>query len=284
MTDDNEDPTSGFSSINSFSSDESYGPGFAALVEKVNERRSALSDLASALNESATEESDTEAATQSDQNPFEAVHQLFQERLHVPDTSELQSHTPSASKTKRYTAVTVLVVISLLTTGVLGLTGGVVDDTIFSPPPVEYVDPNDTLYLASDDAEYLNRIYRESSHEVAYCGFVTGNMDMPRLAVWIADTVRAGPDQVEFLTNNCPAEFQEVMLHTHPSGSLSLSEQDKLTLDERAAKLMCVQGGVLTTAPGAEVENLACYRQLKPNEDGIEVTRIRVVISEPSSG
>ena len=46
---------------------------------------------------------------------------------------------------------------------------------------------------------------------------------------------------------------------------------------------MCVHGGQIITESGAEVENLACYRQMSSAEDSFDLSRIPVVISDGST-
>lgn len=179
-----------------------------------------------------------------------------------------QFHLPEYSTDRTTSRSRILFFAFLLAVGVVillfgGGAAGYVTDTVFGQPPSEYITTNDTLYIETEDSAYLSRIFSETTHEVAYCEVISGNKDRPTVTVWMADTINAGPDQIEFLTENCPDATQEVLLHTHPNGNLQLSEQDKRTITERSERFICVQGGPITTDPGVEVENMACYQQAK---------------------
>lgn len=136
------------------------------------------------------------------------------------------------------------------------------------------------LALPAEEARYMNRLFRESTHEVAYCGQLSTDETMPVLAVWKADTVRSDAERIEFKTENCPMNSPEVLLHTHPNGALGLSELDKRTLTNVSAKYMCVQGGQLQIQSGRELTNLACYYQRHSDSDKLALSRIPVILTD----
>jgi proteasome lid subunit RPN8/RPN11 len=160
----------------------------------------------------------------------------------------------------------------------VGLATGLVPAALFGPTSNAALESEDVLFIEADDAEYLNRVYEETDHEVAYCGLIT-HEEPPKLEVWLANTVQASPTQVAFITENCPDSVQEVLIHTHPNGVLRLSDHDREALSERPEQFTCIHGGPISTAPGEEVENLACYREIDRVQNGPELTRVPVVIS-----
>lgn len=217
------------------------------------------------------------------------AHTRFREFLADEDPPAAHEKTPSPTANQGnsirllYIGLILGVVLAMVLPGVVLASSAHVTDTVLAPSPTEYVDADDTLYLSTENAAYLSRVYEETTNEVAYCGLITHDEATPTVDVWMANTVNAGPDQVEFLTNNCPGEVREVLIHTHPSGSLSLSETDRQTLADRPEEIMCVQGGTLELDPGAELEDLACYRQRPLDENGVELSKIPIVISDDAS-
>lgn len=255
-------------------SDEDEPSIFADLLEKIEERR------AENLPGDKSESKEEEDGRWDEVDPLERVRALIPEGLAPPPLEPGSDTSRNGVFEERtlYFGIAIGVILALVVPGIAAFTVGHANDTLFAPPPVEYVNPDDTLYLQADDASYLNRIFRETSHEVAYCGLITN--DRPaQLEVWLANTVNASPTQVAFITENCPDTVREVLIHTHPNGVLRLSEHDKQALRTRSERFMCVQGGSLKTAPGSQVENLACYREADPSRIGSELTRIPVVIS-----
>ncbi|MFB6255336.1 MAG: hypothetical protein ABEH58_01185 [Haloplanus sp.] len=130
-------------------------------------------------------------------------------------------------------------------------------------PPVA----GEGLRLAPEDIDYLNRIFRERTHEVAYCGYVDGE----RLRPWLADTIRANDTSIAYTTANCPTDDAPGQLlatvHTHPNGRTDLSRKDRRLLRNTSFELMCVQGGWITATPGTDARNFSCYRS---TADGAE--------------
>lgn len=123
------------------------------------------------------------------------------------------------------------------------------------------------LRLAPEDVDYLNRIFRERTHEVAYCGYVDGK----RLRPWLADTVRANDTSIAYTTANCPTDDAPGQLlatvHTHPNGRTNLSRKDRRLLRNTSFELMCVQGGSITATPGTDARNFRCYRSTADSAD-----------------
>lgn len=257
---------------------------FADLLERVEEQRN-RSPWTSSERGSESQDSSGETGPWQESNPITGV------RERIPDEfSPLPSDrnfpvrpaAPSGNR-KLYIGMAIGVVLALVLPGVVAVTVGHVEDTVFAPAPGEYVTANDTVYLETSDARYLSRIFRESTHEVAYCGLITDDRKRPTLQVWMANTVNAGPDQIQFITDNCPDEVHEVLLHTHPNGVLSPSEQDVQTLLDRPEHFLCIQGGPLQADPGDEVEHLACYRELDSPTNGSKLARLQVVMATESS-
>jgi hypothetical protein len=113
------------------------------------------------------------------------------------------------------------------------------------------------LFVSSDDARYLNRIFRERSHEIGYCVAIEGD----ELSFWLGDTVEAGEGSLKMKTSNCPPEMRDATAHTHPSGQVGLSARDEATLAAQEAGVMCIHAAALATEPGARLEQFVCYRR-----------------------
>lgn len=132
-----------------------------------------------------------------------------------------------------------------------------------------------SLNISSGDAEFMNRVYRERTHEVGYCGLVIGGELLP----WIGDTINASKGHVTFRTDTCP--FQpDALIHTHPSGSLELSETDKETFHNSSnLEYSCIHGGPISTDPGSSAVNLRCYEKPESGdlEDGFPTVSVKVV-------
>lgn len=124
-----------------------------------------------------------------------------------------------------------------------------------SPPPAA---EDDRLFLTADDRDYLNRIYREQSHEVVYCGLLRDQ----RLVPWLADMTKREPDHAAYRLDNCPLRRATAIanLHTHPAGDTRLSPTDEALLDEQY-RYVCVQGGRIGADEGGTTSALACYTE-----------------------
>lgn len=145
----------------------------------------------------------------------------------------------------------------------------------FEEPRIAQSPGAEAIAIGVADARYMNRLFREVDHELGFCGKLTD--DRPaRLEVWLANTLDAGPDHVEFITTNCPDGMGEVLLHTHPSGTISLSEEDVRVLRAGPETMLCVQAGALPVSPGREADDLACYREGPPGEPSGALTRVGV--------
>jgi proteasome lid subunit RPN8/RPN11 len=281
MTERDDDKTDARSPRQPAADDDSDRSVFADLLERVEGRKSGLNP------EEGTRDSDetTIHEPSNDPDPLDRVRELIPEGLPPPpiDSNIDGGESPSSGNRLLYTGILLGIVIAFLLPGVVAFTVGHATDTVFAPPPADYVGANETLHLAAEDAAYLNRIFRETSHEVAYCGLITDD-ERPRLTVWMANTVNASPEQVSFITDNCPDATHEVLIHTHPNGVLQLSEEDKQVLERQPERFMCVQGGQITTEPGAQVENLACYQQMSSTETPSNLIRIPIVIIDDANG
>lgn len=247
---------------------------FAHLLERIEDRNSSKSRENRSKDEDPSHPPEERVELPE---PLNRVRELLPD---TPDrTSNARSSPAEASSSSRkplLVGIAVGISIAVVLPGFALASVGHVTDTILAPSPDEYLDEHDTLYVHTEDAAYLNRIFEETTYEVAYCGLITDDRETPRLEIWMANSIDAGPDHVAFITDNCPAAFQEVLLHTHPSGTVELSEVDRRTLEQRPERFMCVQGGPIATEPDSAVENLACYRQLDDVNTELQVTRISV--------
>lgn len=135
-----------------------------------------------------------------------------------------------------------------------------------------------TYYLRVEDARYLNRIFMERSHEVAYCGIVT-ETDRRWVRPWLADTQTATSSSVTYTSSNCPGGAGRVLMHTHPSGNPALSDRDRQMLRLEQKEAMCVQAGELPTTPGTFADTLVCYELSKLNGE-TTTSELPVVVEE----
>lgn len=256
---------------------------FEDLLERINEksRQQEAEDSSSNADDSDTRD----GLSRQEEDPLERVRELFAERLPTAERSDgvqtTGEHRVHLGGGSLYAGMVVGVALALLIPGITVATLTPIPEIVFDRSPGADIEAGETLYLNENDAAYLSRVYEETTHEVAYCGLITSEGGRPILEIWMADTVRAAPDQIEYFTDNCPASTQEVLLHTHPNGALELSNQDKFTLMERAERIMCVQGGQITAEPGAEVSALACYQQPQTG-DGGQFVRVPLVVQEDS--
>ena len=131
-------------------------------------------------------------------------------------------------------------------------------DTVADPGTDNIETPSGTvLTIAAEDAAYLDRIFEERSNEIGYCGFLKGRQLQP----YLADTISATENSLEFSTANCPGSRPpRATIHTHPSGSLGLSMADRTNFIRKGYRYMCVQGGEISTGPGTKANALACYQ------------------------
>lgn len=143
----------------------------------------------------------------------------------------------------------------------------------------------DRLDLDRDEAQYISRVFTERSHEIAYCGDLSGEDATPVLTLWLADTVEATSDSVSFTTENCPPEMDDVLAHTHPSGNLGLSRRDRNLIQRRDETITCVQGGAVEVAPGEPIDNIACYQQVnETTSEELELKQLHVVLDDGGTG
>lgn len=131
-------------------------------------------------------------------------------------------------------------------------------------------------YLRAQDAAYLNRIFSERSHEIAYCGIIT-QAEHRWIRPWLADTVTATDSEVEFSTSNCPTRPNNVLMHTHPSGTHGLSETDRSQLMLSSVDAMCIQTGEVTTTPTDVASELTCFQDDRLNGE-TQISETPVVI------
>jgi hypothetical protein len=124
------------------------------------------------------------------------------------------------------------------------------------------IDTGGGLTIASEDVEYLNRIYRETPNEVAYCGLI---IDGNRLQPWLAEQLDGSKRHVEFSTEDCPTDVGdlEATIHTHPAGSTGdLSQRDRAVFLERRWAYMCIHHGPIRNEVGGETSNFRCYEKV----------------------
>lgn len=137
----------------------------------------------------------------------------------------------------------------------------------------------DPLTIDADDAYFLNRIFEERTHEIGYCAFLKDR----RLQPYLADTISASMDSLTFSMANCPGSSRPpATIHTHPSGNLWLSINDRTNFIGKGYRFMCVQGGSLPTEEGMEAEALACYKTVSTG-NGVEYKRVPVLVVDQSA-
>lgn len=135
--------------------------------------------------------------------------------------------------------------------------------------PAAGTDDGSELNLRSKDIPYLNRIYRETTHEQAYCGLLEGD----KISVWKADTVNSSLTGVWYETANCPKVVgfgDEIRIHTQPN-SLKMSETDKATHRSNNLLYSCIQNGLLTDEAGQELASFACYQETDGEFERLDV-------------
>lgn len=128
------------------------------------------------------------------------------------------------------------------------------------------------LYIYPNDTQYLNRIFTERDHEIGYCVSINGD----QLSFWLADTVKASEESLTMKTSSCPPEMRDATAHTHPNGRIALSDEDRSTLFMSDQNVICIHAGKLEMAPGAELDNLVCYKDAgheKPVLINVRVTQ-----------
>lgn len=133
------------------------------------------------------------------------------------------------------------------------------------------------LKIRQKDVKYLNRIYKETTHEQVYCGII---QDKNTIRVWKADIVNSSKTTVWYSTSNCPRVFefsQRARIHTQPY-SLDMSETDKKTHRQGDFKYSCIQNGLMTEKDGEELESFVCYEKVgeKGTEDEFERIPVEV--------
>ncbi|QLG61980.1 hypothetical protein [Halorarum salinum] len=150
------------------------------------------------------------------------------------------------------------------------------------------------LELPQEDAQYLNRVYRElntrSGDEVGEQGYCLDVVN-GRLSVQQAGTIEAREDRVTYTTANClfrgsiagtahfhPPSSRPVL--SGPSTSAHPDFNDKLALLESSHRFSCVQAGLMTTTPGDQTRAFRCYLKPASGEITDEFPEIRVEVSE----
>lgn len=132
----------------------------------------------------------------------------------------------------------------------------------------------DRIKLDYDDVDYMNRLYREPGHEVAYCGDLTEDGE---LSVWKANVVNASKDHIWYDSKNCPVAYDEVIVHTQPY-SLQLSETDKRSFRESDYLYSCIQQGIIVDEKGERAGAIKCYDKAGEVDTSDEFTEYEVVV------
>lgn len=141
------------------------------------------------------------------------------------------------------------------------------------------------LQFPAEDEAYLNRIFRERTHEVASCGYLL-ELEGGWLEPWLADTINASPPSIRFSIENCRGEHERLgaTVHTNPSGTPGLSERDRSTLAIQRQRLMCIQSGEISATVGETTTRLSCCRDSHLNGK-TQVSEVPVVVDRhPSPG
>lgn len=130
-------------------------------------------------------------------------------------------------------------------------------DAVGGPVDVRDVEPvDDSLVIADADVRYINRIFREQTNEVVYCGIV----DDGRIRPWLATLVENSPESASFRTQNCPVEEDQELanIHTHPDGASGLSTADERLIADPRYDYVCVQTAAIEETPDG-ADHLVCY-------------------------
>jgi hypothetical protein len=150
-------------------------------------------------------------------------------------------------------------------------------DAILGQQGPQVVDTGGSLEINAEDVQYMNRIYRERTAEIAYCGLV---VDGNRIQPWLADVVNDSRFHVEVTTEDCPTEpgNLEATIHTHPpAASGELSARDRQTFFERRWTYMCVQHGPIEDDIGMQPTELTCHEKVTAGAKP-EIRRIAVQV------
>jgi hypothetical protein len=152
-------------------------------------------------------------------------------------------------------------------------------DAIIGQQEPQVVDTGGGLEITVEDVQYMNRIYRERTAEVGYCGLI---VDGNRIQPWLADVANDSRFHVEFTTEDCPTApgDLEATIHTHPpSAAGDLSARDRQTLLERRWAYMCIQHGPIEAKVRTQPTELTCYEKVTvgatPEIRGISVRVIQ---------
>lgn len=211
---------------------------------------------------------------QYEDDPLERVRRLIPEGLPPPPRE------PSRSSRFGSIVVVGLLVMSVIAGGVFVLPAWTTSLGESDPNQIAGSASVDRLLLSVSDVSYLNRIYAESGVEVAFCGRIDHETDPPVLSIWLADTVTASESHVAFETANCPGSYDDVILHSHPSGDPTPSPRDLEFLATNRISILCIQTGALTHSAGTRVSNLACYEQTADPISLEHITRIPIEITD----
>lgn len=113
--------------------------------------------------------------------------------------------------------------------------------------------------FTESDIEYLNRVYSEREYEAIYCGYISDG----KVKWAMASPLEASPDSVSYKLSTCPLDGfgVDATLHTHPSGSDLMSNQDKKTFASQDIRLTCIQHGRISTGFSGSLYEVTCYEK-----------------------
>jgi len=149
------------------------------------------------------------------------------------------------------------------------------------------ISSNTTLELSVEDAQYMNRIYRELDGytETGYCVVLLGS----EIRVSKAATLEATAETLKFTTSNCQ-ERVDGTIHTHLpdsepvlSGSGTAAREDyndKKSLLVAGYEISCVQAGLVTTTAGQRTAALRCYTKPASGDIADEFPELPVVVMD----
>jgi hypothetical protein len=178
---------------------------------------SVFSDLLDRISESESERELSESIAESEeqigtehsgdtQEPVEQVRELFAERFDQLESIPVphpDGDTLSGTAKRVVFGLILLVVIlgSFTLVGPQMMTALDVDAPEFgTSSEASTGESPEVLVLPTEEARYLNRLFRESTHEIAYCGQLTTGENLPVLTVWKADTVQSDAEQIKSKT------------------------------------------------------------------------------------
>lgn len=131
------------------------------------------------------------------------------------------------------------------------------------------------LRLAVNDRDVLDRSFRGEDEEFVVCGGVWNATLHPRFVTMKDRSRRSATFDPADCGTGGPAGMEISVLHSHPSGAVGLSTEDRELLREGGFSYVCVMSGEIGAGPGEYATDLRCYEQ--DGADGIREIPVRIV-------